>query len=61
MKLDKNLLQPARHPLYGFGGKVKAIGKITLPVTFGDQSNSRTEHITFDVVGKLYNYNAIFG
>jgi hypothetical protein len=39
---------------------VKAIGKITLLVTFGDQSNSRTEHITFDVVGMLYNYNAIF-
>ena len=62
MKLDRNLLQPARRPLYGFRGKqVKAIGKITLPVTFGDQSNSRTEHITFDVVDMLYNYNAIFG
>jgi hypothetical protein len=36
------------------------LGKITLLVTFGDQSNSRTEHITFDVVGMLYNYNAIF-
>ena len=40
---------------------MKAIGKITLPVTFGDQSNNRTEHITFDVVDMLYNYNAIFG
>ena len=40
---------------------MKAIGKITLPVTFCDQSNSRTEHITFDVVDMLYNYNAIFG
>ena len=61
MKLDRNLLQPARRPLYGFRGKqVKAIGKITLLVTFGDQSNSRTEHITFDVVDMLYNYNAIF-
>ena len=61
MKLDRNLLQPAGRPLYGFRGKqVKAIGKITLPVTFGDQNNSRTEHITFDVVDMLYNYNAIF-
>jgi hypothetical protein len=40
---------------------VKAIGKITLPVTFGNQHNSKTEHITFDVVEMLYNYNAIFG
>lgn len=51
MKLDRNLLQPAGNPLYGFGGQqVKAIGKISLPVTFGDQNNCCTEHITFDVV-----------
>ena len=62
MKLDRNLLQPVGRPLYGFGDKqVKAIGKITLLVTFGDQNNSRTQHITFDVVDMLYNYNAIFG
>ena len=62
IKLDRNLLQPTGRPLYGFNGKqVKAIGKITLPVTFKDQNNSRTEHITFDVVDMLYNYNAIFG
>ena len=62
MKPERNLLQPAGRPLYGFRGKqVKAICKITLLVTFGDQSNSRTEHITFDVVDMLYNYNAIFG
>ena len=49
MKLDRNLLQQAGRPLYAFGGKqVKAIGKITLPVTF-------------DVVDMLYNYNPIFG
>ena len=40
---------------------MKAIGKITLPVTFSDQSNNKTEHITFDMVDMLYNYNAIFG
>jgi hypothetical protein len=38
VKLNRKLLQPAGRPLYDFGGKqVKAIGKITLPVTFGDQ------------------------
>ena len=62
MKLERKLLQLAGRLLYGFGGKqVKAIGKITLPVTFGDQNNSRTEHITFDMVDMLYSYNAIFG
>ena len=61
MKLERKLLQLAGRPLYGFGGKqVKAIGKITLPVTFEYQNNSRTEHITFDVVDMLYNYKAIF-
>jgi hypothetical protein len=48
-------------PLYGFKGKqVKAIGKITLLVTFRDQQNSRIEHIAFDAVNMMYNYNAIF-
>ena len=62
MKLDINLLHPVGHQLYTFRGKqVKAIGKITLPVTFGDQYNNRTEHITFDVVDMLHNYNTIFG
>jgi len=56
MKLNRNLLQPVGHPLYGLGGKqVKAIGKISLPVTFGDQNNSRIEYIAFDVVDMLYN------
>lgn len=37
MKLNRNLLQPAGRPLYGFRGKqVKTIGKITLLVTFSD-------------------------
>jgi hypothetical protein len=37
MKLGRNLLQPASHPVYGFGGiQVMAIGKISLPVTFGN-------------------------
>ena len=39
---------------------MKAIGKITLLVTFDDQSNNTKSHITFDVVDMLYNYNAIF-
>ena len=62
MKLDKDILQSTGRLLYGFGGiQVKAIGKIILPVTFGDLTNSMTEHITLDVVDMLYNYNTIFG
>ncbi|XP_066382754.1 uncharacterized protein [Miscanthus floridulus] len=62
MKLDRNLLQPAGNPLYGFGRKkVNAIRKIPLPVYVEDQQNCRTEYITFDVVEIQYPYNAIFG
>ena len=62
MNIDRNLIQPAEIPLIGFGGKkVEALGKISLPVSFGDTANPRTEHITFDVVEMNYPYLAIFG
>lgn len=61
MKLDRGLLNPVDIPLYGFGGtRVEALGKITLPVSFGDSEVKRTEYITFDVVDMHYPYNAIF-
>ena len=37
------------------------LGQIDLPVTFGDQSNYRTETLTFEVVGFLGTYHAILG
>ena len=40
---------------------MNALGKIPLPVSFGDLSNPRTESITFDVVEMNFPYNAIFG
>ena len=62
MNIDRNLLQPADIPLIGFGGKrVEALGKISLPVSFGDTSNPRIEHVTFGVVEMNYPYLAIFG
>ncbi|XP_072146354.1 uncharacterized protein [Setaria viridis] len=62
MNIDMNTLNPADIPLLGFGGKpVKALGKIALPVLFGDRDNARTEHITFDVVEMHHPYNAILG
>ena len=55
-------MQPSDSPLIGFGGKrIDALGKISLPVSFGAQENARTEYITFDVVDLYYSYNAIFG
>ena len=57
-----NLLQPAGKPLISFGGRrVNALGKISLLVSFGDTTNPRIEHITFDVVKMNYPYLAIFG
>ncbi|XP_066341214.1 uncharacterized protein [Miscanthus floridulus] len=62
MKLNRNQLQPSDSPLVGFGGKrIEALGKISLPVSFGDLQNERTEYVTFDVVDLHYPYNAIFG
>jgi hypothetical protein len=40
--------------------KIKPVGSISLPVSFGTLSNARTEYITFDVVDMWYPYNAIF-
>ena len=62
MNIDRNLLQPANIPLIGFEGKrVEALGKISLPVSFGDTSNPRIEHVTFGVVEMNYPYLPIFG
>jgi hypothetical protein len=48
--------------LQGFGGKpIKPVGKVSLPVSFGDLDNARTETLTFDVVDIYHPYLAIFG
>ncbi|XP_072147898.1 uncharacterized protein [Setaria viridis] len=62
MKINPHLLEPVEVPLLGFDGRlVKALGKISLPVSFGNLDNARTEHITFDVVEMCYPYFAILG
>jgi hypothetical protein len=62
MGFRKEDLKKAEHPLYGFGNKrIKALGKIDVNVTFGQDATMRTEVITFDVVDFVYPYNAIFG
>ena len=40
---------------------MNAIGKLSLPVSFGDTANARIEHITFDVVEMPNPYRAILG
>jgi hypothetical protein len=48
--------------LQGFGGKpIKPVGKVSLPVSFGDLDNARTETLTFDVVDINHLYLTIFG
>jgi hypothetical protein len=62
MGFDRKQLREPLKPLYGFSGKrIKPIGTITLPVSFGTPNNPRTEYITFDVVDVVYPYKAIFG
>jgi hypothetical protein len=61
MGFDRKQLKEPSKPFYGFGGKrIKPVGAITLPVSFGTPKNHRTEYITFDVVEMTYPYNAIF-
>jgi hypothetical protein len=37
------------------------VGKISLPVSFGDLDNARIENLTFDAVDNYHPYLAIFG
>jgi hypothetical protein len=56
------MLDPQEYPLQGFGGKpIKPVGKISLPVSFGNLDNARTENLTFDVIDIYHPYLAIFG
>lgn len=53
-------LQESMNPLIGFGGKqIVALGKLSMPLTFGYVNNTRTKDIMFYIVGIEYPYNAI--
>jgi hypothetical protein len=61
MNLSSYMLQPPEYQLLGFRGMpIKPVGKIALPVSFGDLDNARTESLTFDVVDMYHPYFAIF-
>jgi hypothetical protein len=60
MQEPKDKIHDATHPLCGFGGRqLVALGKITMPITFGFINNTRTEQVVFDIVDMEYPYNAI--
>jgi hypothetical protein len=43
MNLTQHMLHPPEYPLQGFGRKpIKPVGKVSLPVSFGDLDNART-------------------
>jgi hypothetical protein len=54
-------LHPPEYPLQDFRGKpIEPVEKISLPVSFRDLDNARTETLTFDVVDIYHPYLAIF-
>ncbi|XP_066166945.1 uncharacterized protein [Oryza sativa Japonica Group] len=63
MGIPRGELRPTDQPFHGITpqSSSKPLGKITLPVTFGQASNFRTEQITFDVAEFDTTYNAIIG
>jgi hypothetical protein len=62
MNLSQHMLHPPEYPLQSFGGKpIKPVGKVSLPVSFGDIDNARIETLTFDVVDIYHPYLVIFG
>jgi hypothetical protein len=38
-----------------------ALGKLTMPITFGYVNNTRTEEVMFEIVDMEFPYNAIIG
>ncbi|XP_066385201.1 uncharacterized protein [Miscanthus floridulus] len=63
MGVDRTNLHPIRVPFHGIvpGRLAVPLGQINLPVAFGDQSNYRTETLTFNKVGFPETFLAILG
>jgi hypothetical protein len=62
MQEPDDKIHDATHPLCGFRGRqIVALGKITMPVTFGYIHSTRTEQVVFDIIDMEYPYNAIIG
>jgi hypothetical protein len=62
MQEQDEKIHDATHALCGFGGRqIVALGKITMPITFGYVHNIRIEQVVFDIIDMEYPYNAIIG
>nr|ABA92092.1 retrotransposon protein, putative, Ty3-gypsy subclass [Oryza sativa Japonica Group] len=63
MGIPQSELTPTDQPVHGITPQSlsRPLGKITLPMTFGQANNFRTEQITFDVAEFDTAYNAIIG
>jgi hypothetical protein len=63
MGISRSDLTPTDQPFHGISpqSSSKPLGKITLPVTFGQANNFRTKQITFDVAEFDTAYNVIIG
>nr|AAN09865.1 putative polyprotein [Oryza sativa Japonica Group] len=63
MGLPQSELTPTDQPFHGITpqSSSRPLGKITLPMTFGQANNFRTEQITFDVAEFDTAYNTIIG
>ena len=63
LRISRSALCPFDAPFHGVipGRRAMPLGRIAHSVTFDDQSNFRTEKLTFEVVGFTWPYNAILG
>ena len=63
MGISRSRIRPTGAPFHGIipGKRAMPLGKIDLPITFGDPSNYRMETLTFEVVGFHGTYHAILG
>ncbi|XP_021737598.1 uncharacterized protein LOC110704128 [Chenopodium quinoa] len=62
LSFPEDALQDITHPLVGFGGNViHPVGRIDLPVRFGQKGEGRDMVVRFLVVKELIGYNFILG
>ena len=63
MGIDRSRIRPTRAPFHGIIPKKQAmpLGQIDLLVTFGDETNFRTEILNFEVANFAGSYHAILG
>ena len=62
LSFPEDALQDITHPLVGFGGNIiHPVGRIDLPIRFGQKGEGRDMVVRFLVVKELTGYNVILG